>query len=456
MNYLEGQKLVKQKEFGSALGIFLKLLQNEKKNNNIYFYLGLIYSELNDFNKSIFYYNKYLKVEPNSISVLHNLAIIKQSIGELGTAKEIYLKLIKLDKSNVRAYFGLLMLNINNLTIEHYLQINQIKKRDKISLYEKSLINFILAKKEKENKNYIKEIECLEDFNSDSYNSNYAYNQSSQFYYNKIINNHYNKINFIDNSKVLKKTKNFIPIFIIGLPRSGSTLIESILTSSDEKITTCGESHVINMSLLEQVGHKIYIENFDIKKFIFEIDNINFQKSVLKRYNKFHPYNEKESFSLIDKSLENFYNIEAILNIFPNAKFLHTYRNAIDATISIYQAMLSELSWTHKIEDILNYINNYREIMKHFHLKYPEKIMDINLENFTQDSERAAENIFEFCELKWNKKALEFYKRNDLFSKTASFNQIRKKVSAYDIKKYEPYIHLLQNYKNKYNWLKIN
>ena len=82
--------------------------------------------------------------------------------------------------------------------------------------------------------------------------------------------------------------------------------------------------------------------------------------------------------------------------------------------------------------------------------------MDINLEYFTKDSEIVAEKIFEFCELKWNKKALEFYKRNDLFSKTASFNQIRKKVSAYDIKKYEPYIHLLQNYKNKYNWLKIN
>ena len=57
MNYLEGQKLVKQKEFGKALNIFLKLLENDKKNNNIYFYLGLIYSELNDFNKSIFYYN---------------------------------------------------------------------------------------------------------------------------------------------------------------------------------------------------------------------------------------------------------------------------------------------------------------------------------------------------------------------------------------------------------------
>ena len=114
--------------------------------------------------------------------------------------------------------------------------------------------------------------------------------------------------------------------------------------------------------------------------------------------------------------------------------------------------MLSELSWTHKIEDILNYINNYKKIMKHFHLKYPEKIMDINLENFTQESESVGRKIYEFCGLKWNKNALDFYKRNDLFSKTVSFSQIRKKVFAYDTKKYEPYIHLLKDYKNKYNW----
>ena len=94
MNFLEGQKLVKQKEFGKALSIFLNLLKKESKNENIYFYLGLIYSELNDYSKSILYYNKYLINDPNSKSALLNLAVIKQSIGELEAARKIYLKLI--------------------------------------------------------------------------------------------------------------------------------------------------------------------------------------------------------------------------------------------------------------------------------------------------------------------------------------------------------------------------
>ena len=456
MDFLTGQKLIKQKEYGKALSVFLNLLESKIENKTIYFYLGLIYSEMNDFNKSILNYNKYLKIDPNSKSALLNLAIAKQSIGEINTAKDIYLKLIDLDVNNIRAYYGLLMLDINFLTADHFTYINQIKKRDKINLYEKSLINFILAKKEKIKKNYYKEIKYIEDFNMSSFNSNYTYNQASQFYYEKVINNFYNKIIFTDINKNLKQDEDYYPIYIIGLPRSGSTLIESILTSGDKKIQTCGESHVINMSVLDQIGPKIYTKNFDINKFIFEINHDKIKNSVLMRYNKFNVASSNLNTSFIDKSLENFFNIEIILKIFPNAKFLHTFRDPVDSVISIYQSMLPELSWTHRIENILNYMDNYKKIINYFKIKYPTKIIDIDLGNFTHQSEVVGQKIYEFCDLKWNKKYLEFYKRKDLHSKTISFNQIRKKISVYDTEKYKPYIGLLDEYKNKYEWIKNN
>jgi tetratricopeptide (TPR) repeat protein len=453
MNFLEGQKLVKQKEYGKALNIFLNLQKDGIKNKNIYFYLGLIYSELNDFKKSILNYNEYLITNPDSKSALFNLAIAKQSIGKIDSAKNIYLKLIDLDKSNIRPYFALLMLDINFLTDEHYQYITEVKKSDKISLYEKSLVFFILAKKEKKNKNYKKEINNLKNFNINSFNSNYAYNQSAQFYYNKIINNFYNKIQFINNKDTIKNEKYF-PIFIIGLPRSGSTLLESVLTSSDEDVRTCAESHVINMSILEQIGPKIYTKNFDPGKFIFEINQMKLKNSVLQRYNNLNITNKDLNLKFVDKSLENFFNIEVIIKIFPNARFLHTFRDPIDSVIAIYQSMLPELAWTHSIKDILDYIDNYKKIINHFKIKYPEKIMDIDLKKFTHEAEVTGKKIYEFCGLKWNKKYLEFYKRNDLYSKTISFNQIRQKISIYDMKKYESYIGLLDQYKNKYKWIK--
>ena len=453
MNFLEGQKLVKQKEYGKALNIFLNLQKDGINNKDIYFYLGLIYSELNDFNKSISNYNEYLISDPDSKSALFNLAIAKQSIGEIDSAKNIYLKLIGLERNNIRPYFALLMLDINFLTDEHYQYIIDIRKSEKISLYEKSLVYFILAKREKKNKNYKKEIDNLKNFNINSFNSNYAYNKSAQFYYKKIINNYYNKIQFINNKDAIKN-ENYYPIFIIGLPRSGSTLLESVLTSSNEGVKTCAESHVINMAILEQIGPKIYTKNFNSSKFIFEINQMKLENSVLQRYKNFNVTNKNLNFIFVDKSLENFFNIDVIIKIFPNARFLHTFRDPVDSIISIYQSMLPDLSWTHSIEDILDYIDKYKKVINYFKTKYPEKIMDIDLKKFTHNAEETGEKIYKFCKLKWSKRYLEFYKRKDLYSKTISFNQIRQKISIYDIKKYEPYIDLLEQYKDKYKWIK--
>ena len=117
--------------------------------------------------------------------------------------------------------------------------------------------------------------------------------------------------------------------------------------------------------------------------------------------------------------------------------------------------MLPELSWAHSIDDILVYINNYLKIIRYFKIKYPNFIFDINLENFTKDSEKITKKIFEFCDLTWDAQTLNFYKRKDLFSKTLSFNQIRSKVVKYNINKYKPYHILLDKHKSNYEWLKI-
>ena len=414
MSFILGQQFVRKKEFGKALTIFLNLEKKKFKDSKIYFYLGMINFELNNFNKSVFYYSKFLKKVPNSISALHNLAIVKQSIGEIDAAKEIYLKLIEVDIYKIRPYYGLFTLNENYLTEENFKNINQILKIQKLNLYERGIANFLLSKQEKKNKNFKKEVQYLKNFHLDIFNSNYEYNMSSQFYYNKIISKNYKKIKIIDDNKKILSDDEINPVFIIGLPRSGSTLIESILTSGGDNVKSFGESHVFNMSILEQIGPKIYNKEFDTKKFIFEIDKKLIKKSVLKRYLDFNLIDNMKNQIFVDKSLENFFNIEIILNIFPKAKFLNTFRNSKDSVISIFQSMLSELSWTHSIEDILKYVDDYYQALEYFKSKYPDQIVDINLEEFTNDSQTISKKIYNFCGLNWSKESLNFYKRKDL------------------------------------------
>jgi hypothetical protein len=93
--------------------------------------------------------------------------------------------------------------------------------------------------------------------------------------------------------------------------------------------------------------------------------------------------------------------------------------------------------------------------MNYFKAKYPNIILDVNLENLSNESEKMTKKIFNFCGLTWEQEILNFYKRQDLYSKTLSLTQIRSKVKKYDIEKYKPYYNLLNEYKAKYKWLTI-
>ena len=105
--------------------------------------------------------------------------------------------------------------------------------------------------------------------------------------------------------------------------------------------------------------------------------------------------------------------------------------------------MLSELSWSHNIESIKKYINNYKNVIGFFKTKYPKNIIDIDIQQLTNSTELEAEKIFKFCNLIWNNKYLNFSNKKNFFSKTLSFKQIRSKIDKYDDNKYKKYYNLI-------------
>ena len=144
MNLLKGQKFLKKKEFGKALEIFKKLEKKDLKDKTIFFYLGLVHFELNKYDESINYYNKFLKEQPNSLAALYNLALVKQFAGKLKEAQEIYLKVLGINKFNIRAYYGLYMLDTNFINNDIFQNLIKIKNYNKLNLYDEGLINFLL------------------------------------------------------------------------------------------------------------------------------------------------------------------------------------------------------------------------------------------------------------------------------------------------------------------------
>ena len=104
--------------------------------------------------------------------------------------------------------------------------------------------------------------------------------------------------------------------------------------------------------------------------------------------------------------------------------------------------MMPDLSWSHSIKEIISYANNYKNIINYFKRKYPNQILDVELEKLSLDKINETKKIFNFCELEWNEDIFNYNKKNNLFTKTNSFLQIRDKIEKYNYKKYEPYYHL--------------
>ncbi len=437
MTHEIGKILIQQKKYKKAFLIFSKLLKNNSNDFKANFHMGRIYYDLNILDKSIFFFQKSNKLQPNNPNIIFNLALALQGVGKIESAKEKYLNLISINENDVKSYYGLFILGNNNINTKHLEKLKNLNKEDKTSLFEKSLINFMFSKFEKKGGDLKKEIEFLKIAHELCYVSNKPFNNQSDFYYKNIISNKFNKLNFKDDFIELKDFNDLNHIFIIGLPRSGSTLIETLISHNAKKIHSVGEFHAINTSILEQIGSIIFSKDFNLKDYKLTLNKQKFQESIISKYYNF----EKKIY--LDKSLENFFNIELILKFFPNAKFIHTHRNINDAIIGIYQTMLNKLSWSHKIESIKNYVSNYNYVINHFKEKYPNKIINVELSNFTNNKETETKRILEFCNIEATNNSLNFNKNSKLFNKTNSFLQVRKKIEKYNDKQYQPYYYLL-------------
>ena len=446
-----GKKLFDQKKYKKALSFFLNEIDKGNKSIKLYFLLGIVYFKLNKIEDSIYYYKLALKINPDSINIILNLANACYVIGKFLEAKNFYLEAIKVNKYDPRPYYGLYLLDQNNLTKENISILKELNNND-ISLNESYLVEYLLSKVEKKNSQYKQELDYLNNFHNQCFKLRGDFNLQGLFYYNKIISRYYNKINFTNYKTQYNELNEIRPIFIIGLPRSGSTLIESFISTSDKKIVSLGETSIINAAILDQLKNTIFEKNFQIKNFNLELNVEQLRNNVLGVYKNYFAINSKNLF-FIDKSLENFFNIDVILKIFPKAKFIHSNRNYKDAAIAIYQSMLPELSWTHSISNILAYIDNYIKIINFFKKKYSDKILTIDLENLTEKEEECTKIIFSFCGLKWSPEVINFNEKKNLVIKTLSGTQLRKKIFKYNKEKYKPYAKILNDHKKKYTWL---
>ena len=206
------------------------------------------------------------------------------------------------------------------------------------------------------------------------------------------------------------------PIFIVGLPRCGSTLIEKVITS--------GTKHI-------SIGEETEIFNFLVHQ--------GSQAKILEAYRQRGLIQAASDYIFTDKSLENFFYIKFIKEIFPNAKIVNCTRSTLSSIMSILQTNLTEAAWAHHLKYIYQFFDLYHQKIEHLKTTFPNFIYDLNYEKFINNPKTESKKLMEYCDLPWNKRCLEFYKRKDIVSSTASDVQIRKAINKDSLDKYLPY-----------------
>ena len=428
-------------QLSKAITFFEKAIQIKPKYTDAFNNLGLVYRELKEYNKEIDFYNKAIEIQSNHANAHYNLGVTNQSLGNFQKAIYEYKKAAEFEPENLIHYYHIIALDKKMLNLDLINKVNEIMDKKACSKRSLAYGNFIVSKHELKSKSYEKELDLLK-------RGHKLFVESKKTIFNSRI-----KYCFDDVFKILggikienvkkKNESNIKPIFIVGVPRCGSTLIEKIIGSGKKFVPMGEETGIFENYINSKISKKKSLNIGDVEDIENELTNIYKKKGlVLEKFNN----------TFTDKTLNNFFYLKLIKEIYPNTKVINCKRNFLDSIMSIFQNNLIDLAWAHDLDNIFKYFDNYLKLLENFEKKNASFIYNLEYEKLINDPEKESKKLLEYCELPWNKKCLEFYKRKDIISKTASNIQIRQDIYKNTSNKYLPYKKLLNKYGDKYSW----
>ncbi|MFT6906093.1 MAG: tetratricopeptide (TPR) repeat protein [Oleiphilaceae bacterium] len=236
------------------------------------------------------------------------------------------------------------------------------------------------------------------------------------------------------------------PIFIVGLPRSGSTLLEQILSSHSQVDGTMELPNIMALSHRLNGRHSIN----DSKRYPKILEELSAEQ--LKKFGedfiKDTQVHRKEAPYFIDKMPNNFKHIGLIHLILPNAKIIDARRHPLGCCFSGFKQLFAEgQEFSYSLEDIGHYYNDYVELMDHWDSMLPGKILRVEYENVVADLEVQVRRLLEFCGLPFEQSCLNFHKTKRSI-RTASSEQVRQPIYNKGLEhwqKFEKYLEPLQN-----------
>lgn len=230
-------------------------------------------------------------------------------------------------------------------------------------------------------------------------------------------------------------------LFIVGMPRSGSTLLEKILSSHASVVDT-GEQDALR-NVVSVLGND-QSRRISLTQLVQATDEE--LEMAAKTYMRIVHMNFPTGEKYTDKSLPNLWLIGAIRLIFPKAKILHCSRNYLDNCFSIYSNDFAGylFKYGYDLQELGQYYRLYLEMMEHWRQVLPSDVFyDASYDALVMNPEMEARKVVEFCGLEWDEACLQFYKKKSAVQ-TSSLAQVRQPIYKTSVERWRKYEKHLQ------------
>jgi len=432
-------------DIDKAENFFKKSISLNQNIPEAYNNLGFLYKTLDKNDKALNCFKKSIEINPNFLHAYHNIGSIYVQMGKFDEAKKSFFKAVEINSHYTRSHRELSSLIKYTNHEKHLKELKKIYSEIEVKdIDKKTDIAFALGKAYEDIKDFDKSF----DF----------YSQANTLYQKKIdVSMKSEKDIFFNTKKTFHKniyekysktgSSDSSTIFILGMPRSGTTLVEQIL-SNHSKVFGAGEQDIINAIVKKKFTNKnlsLFFEGvIDFNKNIFkEIGDeyISKMKNIS---------NNSERFT--DKLPINFFWIGLIKLILPKSKIIHCFRDPKDNCFSIYKNHFQKgtINYSYDLNNIVEYYNLYSDLMNYWNKLFPNFMFNIKYESLVSNTKNEIINMLNFCDLVWDDNCLNFYK-NKRSVKTASNVQVRSKIYNSSIGFWKNYEKHLKVYFDKLN-----
>lgn len=417
-----------------ALTIAQELVHNPMPDNRLNHQLAQFLEVNFAFEEAKIIYEHLKKSEPNNSRWLLKLAMIEQNFGRLNQAAELAQQALKINPDDADVLIFLSHLHKQTDSDNHINTLQKLSDNPRMSVNSRAKIYFALAKELEDCQHYAKSFKARKK-GADLYRSGFQYDVNEDLSFMRQLRHSYNT------SFIFDKPDNTLgqqAIFIVGLPRSGTTLLDRIISSHSE-VTAAGELKHFNRTMLhalQQNNHGRQLSRNEMVKATTQLDFEQLGKTYLNNAQTSCGHTAR----FTDKLPLNSLNVGLILKALPKASIIIMKRHPISVCYAVYKQLFygQAYPYSYQLEELADYYIEHDILLSHWQQVGDGRIQTIYYEDLVQDLETQTRAVLSFLDLPWQDQCLEFHKNKQAVA-TASASQVRQKVYTDSVTMWQNY-----------------